>query len=254
MKVGHATIVSPRTTGRRLASPNETPSGCVHVPATTSTPYLAGELTRTAPPRYLLQRLGTRQGKRISRVERQDGNRVDQGGEFTPLLVCGQIANRQVMKGLRDLRQGETVGIAKDVEKRDRFGARDVALAGDSDVAVTKLLQSRSREGKPGPSAHAPVRVGEIAQGEGDGLDDERRVGRCSPPGPEGTHTFHYRQVHLGEERDGVAGPDLIFRDRSDCFKVFVLRFDFVGGSRAGSSSCGRSCGTFEPRWSQEPP
>src|SRR5438270_13455316 len=75
VNVGHATIASPRTTGRFLAIPNDTPSGCVHVPATTSTPYLAGELTRTAPPRYLVQILGIRQGKPLSRVESQDGSR-----------------------------------------------------------------------------------------------------------------------------------------------------------------------------------
>jgi hypothetical protein len=81
------------------------------------------------------------------------------------------------MESFCDLRQRELVGIAKNVQKREGFGAGDVALAGDSHVAVMELLQTRTRERKPAPPAHTPVRVGEIAQGQSHGLDDERRVG-----------------------------------------------------------------------------
>ena len=243
--VGHATIAPPRTTGRGLASPNETPSGCVHVPATTSTPYLAGELTRTAPPRYLHQRLGDQAGQADQQRGEPGRQPGDQGAEFTPLLVGGRIADRQVMEGRRDLRQGEPVGIAKDVQECDRLGARDVALAGDGHVAVMELLQARTREGEPGPPAHAAVRVGEIAQGQGHGLDDERRVGRPSFPGRAGL--AHVR-LPSGPPRRGTMTV-LPGRISYSAIARIASKYLFFGSTRrwrpSRDSSCRRSCGTF---------
>ena len=39
------------------------------------------------------------------------------------------------------------IGIAKDVQKCNGFGPRDLALAGDSHIVVMELLQARTRAG-----------------------------------------------------------------------------------------------------------
>src|SRR5262249_18661893 len=59
-----------RTTGRSLTKPNDMPTGDTQLPSTASTPYFAGELISTAPPRCLTHRLrkntGTRKRSRAS--------------------------------------------------------------------------------------------------------------------------------------------------------------------------------------------
>src|SRR5262245_36346527 len=74
-KEGRGTTWPSRTAGRSLTKPKETPKGQDQVAATASTPYLAGELTRTAPPLYFAHRLGKKYGNRIRIADSQFGNR-----------------------------------------------------------------------------------------------------------------------------------------------------------------------------------
>ena len=58
VKIGRATMAPSWTTARCLTRPNDTPTGHGQVVTTASAPYLAGELTRAAPPRYFTQAFG----------------------------------------------------------------------------------------------------------------------------------------------------------------------------------------------------
>src|SRR5690606_20393154 len=76
LNVGRTTSWPSTTIGRSLTRPNEKPSGQVQVVSTESTPYLAGELISTAPPRYLTHSSGNQQGMRISVADSQRGSFV----------------------------------------------------------------------------------------------------------------------------------------------------------------------------------
>src|SRR5262245_61023214 len=76
MNVGRARTLPARTTGRSFTSPNEMPRGTDQVAATASTPYLAGELISTEPPRQRTHALGIRHVNRCSKLANQQGSRV----------------------------------------------------------------------------------------------------------------------------------------------------------------------------------
>src|SRR5260221_4497621 len=64
------------TKGRSFTMPKEMPRAHVHVAVMHSAPYFAGELMRTAPPRYFTHSDGNLSGSMIRNVESQMGNRV----------------------------------------------------------------------------------------------------------------------------------------------------------------------------------
>src|ERR1700693_3109183 len=89
LNVGQALICPCLTTGRSLTNPKDTPTGQEQHAATVSTPYLAGDVTRAAAPRYRSQSRGKKYGSLTSNKASQTGNRL-----MTPLncfhcsLVC----------------------------------------------------------------------------------------------------------------------------------------------------------------------
>ena len=106
-----------------------------------------------------------------------------------------------------------------------------VPLCGHGDIATLECLETVAGERPPAAAADPTVGVGHPLHGQGDRLDHEGGIGgaRTLAAGPD---ALDLGEIHLGDERDRVPRPDLVFDDRAVGLEDAVLGLEPIAHVR----------------------